>query len=63
MLIAESPDFRRGEYVKEINMIAGCAPMPKKSLEFIVDRPFIFVIRDVPSGIDLFAGAVNEIVN
>ncbi|MBR5914059.1 MAG: hypothetical protein IKZ58_06840 [Selenomonadaceae bacterium] len=49
--------------VTEINMIAGCAPMPKKSLEFIVDRPFIFVIRDVPSGIDLFAGAVNEIVN
>ncbi|MBO4400276.1 MAG: hypothetical protein J5809_00330 [Selenomonadaceae bacterium] len=34
-------------------------PRPKTRVEFHADRPFIFVIRDTQSGVDLFAGAVN----
>ena len=37
------------------------APRPMKRVEFHADRPFIFVIRDVQSGVDLFAGAVNSL--
>lgn len=37
------------------------APRPVRTVEFHADRPFIFVIRDVQSGVDLFAGAVNSL--
>ncbi len=36
-------------------------PRPKPRVEFHADRPFIFVIRDVKTGVDLFAGAVNAL--
>lgn len=38
---------------------AGAAMPPEEIIDFILDRPFLFVIAD-SSGIPLFAGAVNE---
>lgn len=37
---------------------AGAAAPPEEIIDFILDRPFLFVISD--SGIPLFAGAVNQ---
>lgn len=34
--------------------------MPTQPKEVIVDRPFIYLIRDVPTGLLLFAGAVDR---
>ena len=49
--------------VTEITMVETTAVAPdfKRSVEFRADRPFFFVIRDVESGVDLFAGAVNNL--
>lgn len=38
---------------------AGAAPPPEKIVDFILDRPFLFVIADT-SGLPLFAGTVNQ---
>ena len=38
---------------------AGTAPPPKEIIDFILDRPFLFVIADY-SGIPLFAGTVAQ---
>ena len=37
------------------------APNPEPRIEFIVDRPFIFAIRDTISGTILFIGEVNDL--
>ena len=34
---------------------------PPQRIYFIANRPFVFVIRDVESGVILFAGAVNQL--
>ena len=50
----------RAAAVTEIMLEAlGAAQGP--TIEFIVDRPFIFVIRDVDSGVILFTGRVNNL--
>ena len=36
-------------------------PQPPQKVYFIANRPFVFVIRDVESGVILFAGAVNQL--
>jgi len=40
-------------------MLAGSAA-PKKSVEFKVDRPFLFLIRDLPTKTTLFMGRVVD---
>jgi len=40
-------------------MAAGSAP-PKKNVEFKADRPFLFVIRDLPTKTTLFTGRVVD---
>ena len=49
--------------VTEAVMVAGAAPNfePPQRVYFIANRPFVFVIRDVESGVILFAGAVNRL--
>jgi serpin B len=42
-----------------VPMAAGSAP-PKKVVEFRVDRPFLFVIRDLPTRTTLFMGRVVD---
>ncbi len=45
--------------VTEIEMLATAIPGVPKIIYFCADRPFLFVIRDVPSGINLFTGVIN----
>ena len=48
--------------VTEIIMVEGAAPdnfKPPRRVYFIAERPFLFLIRDVQSGVTLFAGVVN----
>jgi serpin B len=40
-------------------MLAGSAP-PRELVQFHVDRPFLFVIRDLPTGTPLFMGRVVD---
>lgn len=48
--------------VTEITMLeATAAAAPPQTIYFRADRPFLFVIRDVQSGINLFVGAVNSL--
>ena len=49
--------------VTEIEMVETTAMSPeyKQIIEFRADMPFVFVIRDVPNGIDLFTGTVNKL--
>ena len=49
--------------VTEIPMVATAAPNfePPPVVYFIANRPFLFVIRDVRSGVTLFAGVVNSL--
>ena len=48
--------------VTEITMLETTAlpPQYRKFAEFVADRPFLFVIRDVESETDLFVGVVNK---
>ncbi|MBR1647510.1 MAG: hypothetical protein IJ685_12150 [Selenomonadaceae bacterium] len=48
--------------VTEVVMLEGAAPgfHRSKIVYFIAERPFLFVIRDIESGVTLFAGAVNK---
>lgn len=39
---------------------AGAAMPPEEIIDFILDRPFIFVIADTMTGMPLFTGVVNE---
>ena len=39
---------------------AGAAAPPEEIIDFILDRPFVFVIADTNTGIPLFTGVVNE---
>ena len=48
--------------VTEITMLEATAvATPPKRIYFRADRPFLFVIRDRNSGIDLFTGVVNSL--
>ena len=48
--------------VTEITMLeATAAATPPRVIYFRADRPFLFVIRDVKSDVDLFTGAVNNL--
>jgi serine protease inhibitor len=42
-----------------VPMAAGSAP-PRKTVEFRVDRPFLFAIRDLPTKTTLFLGRVVD---
>jgi serpin B len=42
-----------------VPMAAGSAP-PRKVVEFRVDRPFLFVIRDLPTKTNVFMGRVVD---
>lgn len=49
--------------VTEITMVGATAmpnPRPPRRVYFIAERPFLFVIRDVESGVILFAGVMNK---
>ncbi len=39
---------------------AGAAAPPEEIIDFILDRPFVFVIADTMTGMPLFTGVVNE---
>lgn len=41
-------------------MAAGAAPPEEEPLEFTVDRPFFFAVRDTATGTVIFAGHVND---
>lgn len=50
--------------VTEIEMLVGAAPpsgSEPKTVYFIADRPFLFLIRDTESGVTLFTGVVNNL--
>lgn len=48
--------------VTEITMVKSTAvATPPKTIYFRADRPFLFVIRDVQSEVDLFTGVINEL--
>lgn len=48
--------------VTEITMVKSTAMATKtKTIYFRADRPFLFVIRDVQSDVELFTGVVNEL--
>lgn len=48
--------------VTEITMVRSTATLiPPRRIYFRADRPFLFLIRDIQSEINLFAGAVNEL--
>lgn len=48
--------------VTVMNMCMSSAPvMNEEEIDFIIDRPFIFCIRDSVSGIILFVGEINDI--
>lgn len=49
--------------VTEVVMVEGAMPYPGKPpkiVYFLAERPFLFVIRDIQSGVTLFAGVVNK---
>ena len=49
--------------ITEVVMLEGAMPYPDrppKIVYFEAERPFLFVIRDVQSGVTLFAGVVNK---
>ena len=52
----------RAAAVTEITMLETTAlpPQFRKYAEFVADRPFLFVIRDVETETDLFVGVVNR---
>ena len=41
-------------------VIAGTTSVPPPPEPFAADRPFIFVIRDIPTGAILFVGRVTD---
>ena len=48
--------------VTEIDMVKATAvPIQPRTIYFRADRPFLFVIRDVASEVDLFTGVVNSL--
>jgi len=49
--------------VTEVVMVATATPNfePPQRVYFIANRPFVLAIRDVESGVILFAGAVNRL--
>lgn len=51
----------RAAAVTEIVMLESAVMKPEKKTEFIVDSPFVYVIRDRESGIILFMGQVTTL--
>ena len=48
--------------VTEVEMLTTSAmPMPEVIKNFYADRPFLFIIKDVQSNVDLFVGVVNNL--
>ena len=48
--------------VTEVEMLTTSAmPMPEIIKNFYADKPFLFIIKDVQSNVDLFAGVVNNL--
>lgn len=45
--------------VTGIMLTRSVAPQPEPPVELTFDRPFLFIIRHVPSGVPVFVGAVR----
>jgi serpin B len=74
--ISSEPEFRLGGVIHKtyvdvnergteaaavtIPMMCGAGP-PKLIVDFTVDRPFLFLIRDLPAAVTLFMGRVTEL--
>ena len=41
-------------------VIVGTTSMPQGPVDFTMDRPFIYLIRDIPTGAVLFLGRVTD---
>lgn len=50
----------KGTEAAAATAVAMMRAMPIPPEEFIVDRPFLFIIVHVPSGVPAFAGLVND---
>ena len=58
-----SEEGTKAAAVAEITLVGATAipnSQPPRRVYFVADRPFLFVIRDVESGVILFAGTVNR---
>ena len=54
---ANTAQMRNAAYIEIPG--AGAAPPPEEIIDFILDRPFLFLITE-GSGVPLFAGTVNQ---
>ena len=44
-------------------VVCGCAPQPEEFKEVRLDRPFIYAIMHNQTGLPVFAGVTNYVVN
>ena len=47
--------------VSEIIMDKAAAPSFKERIEFVIDKPFVYVIRDTKTGVILFTGTIQNL--